>query len=106
MVRKLHAFTGETVNVWSQKFRLAVAGKVAVSSIIKEDVNNVRLRGRFGPCPCRSDGETSEEKKGKGRAHVISIYDRSGSFIQEFLRQEAKEGLLDGCVSPVTSQEL
>ena len=106
MFGELEALGGESVNARRGELFLAVAGKVAVSSIIKEDVNNVRLRSRLGPCPCHSDGQTSEEKKGKGRAHVIFIYDRSGSFIQEFLRQEAKEGLLDGSVSPVTSQEL
>ena len=43
MTGEPHTFTGKTVDVWCLQFRLSVAGQVAVSQVVSQDVNDVRL---------------------------------------------------------------
>ena len=86
MVRELHAFTRKAVDIWGQEFRLPIAGEVAVACVIEKDVNDVRFFQRAG-CHC-SERQTGKQKAGESTLHSGDGYDRAGSFIQRFFRQE------------------
>ena len=88
MVRELHSFTRKAVDIRGQEFRLPIAGEVAVARVIEEDVNNVRFCQRVG-CH-RGERETGKQKAGESSLHGEYVYDRAGSFIQRFFRQETK----------------